>query len=134
MLQIWFSKEFSCSKQLSLKHVFVYMVLGTKSITKKQVNKCKAEIMGCAEFRPNACTKSKFHTYLNTLKHLENFVGKGEIAQDEQFHLFPQYFLCNLYLKVLKVVTFQLSSAASLNLGQFQIGILGNGLREFSLT
>ena len=26
---------------------------------------------------------------------------KGEIAQDEQFHLFPQCFLCNLYLKIL---------------------------------
>ena len=26
--------------------------------------------------------------------------GKGEIAQNEQFYLFPQCFLCNLYLKV----------------------------------
>ena len=30
-------------------------------------------------------------------KHLE----KGEIAQNEQFHLFPQCFLSNLYLKIL---------------------------------
>ena len=26
---------------------------------------------------------------------------KGEIAQNEQFHLLPQCFLCNLYLKIL---------------------------------
>ena len=32
----------------------------------------------------------------------ENIVGKGEIAQNEQFHLFPQCFLCNLYLKLLQ--------------------------------
>ena len=34
-------------------------------------------------------------------KALENFVEKDEIAQNEQFHLFPQGFLCNLYLKIL---------------------------------
>ena len=38
---------------------------------------------------------------------------KSEIAQNEQFHLFLQCFLCNLYLLV---ATFQLLSAASLNL------------------
>ena len=32
---------------------------------------------------------------------LENIVEKGEIAQNEQFHLFPQCFLNNLYLKIL---------------------------------
>ena len=31
----------------------------------------------------------------------ESIVVKGEIAQNEQFHLFPQCFLCNLYLKIL---------------------------------
>ena len=31
----------------------------------------------------------------------ENITEKGEIAQKEQFHLFPQCFLCNLYLKIL---------------------------------
>ena len=46
---------------------------------------------------------------------------KGEIAQNEQFHLFPQSFLCNLYPSI---ATFQLSSAASLNLGQSQNGWL----------
>ena len=28
--------------------------------------------------------------------------GKGEIAQNEQFHLIPQCFLCNLSLEILK--------------------------------
>ena len=34
-------------------------------------------------------------------KGLENIVEKGEIAHFEQFHLFPQCFLCNLYLEIL---------------------------------
>ena len=56
---------------------------------------------------------------------LGNIVEKGEIAQNEQFHLFPQHFLCNLYL--LKA-TLQLLSADSLNLGRSQNDVLGNGL------
>ena len=28
-------------------------------------------------------------------------MDKGEIAQNQQFHLFPQCFLCNLYLEIL---------------------------------
>ena len=32
----------------------------------------------------------------------ENIVVKDEIAQNEQFHLFPQCFLCSVYLKILK--------------------------------
>ena len=31
----------------------------------------------------------------------ENIVGKGEIIQNEQFHLFPLCFLCNLCLEIL---------------------------------
>ena len=44
------------------------------------------------------------YTHFNTEeKQLqENIVEKGVIAQNEQFHLFPQCFLCNLYLKVLQ--------------------------------
>ena len=53
---------------------------------------------------------------------------KGEIAQNEQFHSFPQCFLCNLYLKNPSIATFELLSAASLNLGHSQNGVLGNGL------
>ena len=42
------------------------------------------------------------YTHFNTLK--ETFgkhCGKGEIAQNEQFHLFLQCFLCNRNLKIL---------------------------------
>ena len=51
-------------------------------------------------------------------------MDKGEIAQNEQFRLFPQCLLCNLYLKI----TFKLSSASSLNSGRSQKGVLGNRL------
>ena len=54
-------------------------------------------------------------------------MGKGEIAQNEQFHLFPQCCLCNVYLKNPLIATCQLSSAASLDLGRSQNGVLGNG-------
>ena len=54
------------------------------------------------------CPISSFNPFLHilVLTHLrkklwENIVEKGEIAQNEQFHLFPQCFLCNLYLKIL---------------------------------
>ena len=48
-------------------------------------------------------TLSSIYTHFNTLekKALENIVEKGEIAQNEQFHLFAQCFLYNLYLKTL---------------------------------
>ena len=53
---------------------------------------------------------------------------KGEIAENEQFYFFPRYFLRNLSLKNHLIATVQLSSAASLNFGRSQNGILGNGL------
>ena len=47
-----------------------------------------------------ALTLSALYTHFTTLKKkaLENIVGKGEIAQNEQFHFFPQCFLSNLFL------------------------------------
>ena len=57
-------------------------------------------------------------------------MGKGEMAQNEPFHFFPQCFLCSLYLKNPVTATFQLSSAASLNLGRCQNGVLWKGLRQ----
>ena len=51
---------------------------------------------------------------------------KVKLLKMSNLALFPQYFLCNLYFKILQ---FQLSSAASLNLGQSQNGVLGNGLK-----
>ena len=52
------------------------------------------------------------------------FVKKGVITQSEQFHIFTQRFLLNLYLKIV------LSSAASLNLGPAQNDVLGYGLNR----
>ena len=59
----------------------------------------------------------------------ENIVGKGEITQYEQFHLLPQCFLCDLYLKIIQKLQF-LSSAAFLNLERSRNGALGNGLNS----
>ena len=52
---------------------------------------------------------------------------KGETAQNEQFHPFPQCFLCNLYLKILLKATIQLSSAPSLIMVWSQNRVLGMG-------
>ena len=56
---------------------------------------------------------------------------KSEIAQNEQFHLFPQCFLCHLLSKNPSIASFQLPSAASLNLGPSQNGVLWNELKGF---
>ena len=42
------------------------------------------------------------NTHFNTLKKkaTENIVEKSKIAQNEQFHLFPQCFPRNLYIKI----------------------------------
>ena len=54
---------------------------------------------------------------------------KGEIAQNEHFHLFFTMFSTQSVSLNPLIATFQLSSAASLNLGWSQNGVLGNGLR-----
>ena len=49
----------------------------------------------------HSLTLSSIYTHFNTLKkksHEKTLWKKDEIAQDEQFHLLPQCFLCNLYL------------------------------------
>ena len=58
----------------------------------------------------------------------ENTVEKGEIAQNEQFHLLPQCFSMQSVCQNPLMTKFQLSSVASLNLGRSQNGLLGNGL------
>ena len=65
---------------------------------------------------------------------LENNLKKGEIAQNEQFHLFPQCFLCSLILKSALIATFQLSSAASIDLGRSQNGVIENGSKKLLLS
>ena len=58
-------------------------------------------------------------------KALENIVEKGEIALNEQFHLFSTMFSKQFVSKNPFIATFKLSSAASLNLGWSQNGVLG---------
>ena len=53
---------------------------------------------------------------------------KGEIAQNEQFHLFSTMFSMQSVSYNPLIVTFQFSSAASMNLGWSQNEVLGNGL------
>ena len=69
-------------------------------------------------------------------------MGKREITRYEQFLLLPIVFSKVLYCRHIKtrvcfgkgqnplIATFQLSSAASLNLGWSQNGVLGNGLTD----
>ena len=62
----------------------------------------KGNLMTCENFL-TLLSIYIIYTHFNTLKKkvLENMVEKGEIAQHEQFHLFPQCFLYNQYLKIL---------------------------------
>ena len=59
-----------------------------------------------------------------------NIVGKGEIAQNEQFHLFQQCLSMQSVSYNPLTATFQLSSVASLKLGQSQNDVLGKGLKS----
>ena len=54
-------------------------------------------------FFENPLTLSAIYTHFKTLKKTAfgKHCGKGEIAHFEQFHLFPQCFPINLYLKIL---------------------------------
>ena len=63
-------------------------------------------------------TLSSIYTHFNTLKKkaFENIVEKGEIAQMSNFTFFQNVLYAVFILKSL-IATFQLSSAASLNLG-----------------
>ena len=79
------------------------------------------------------CTHASIYTLYNTLKEKKNLgkhCGKGEIAQNEQFHLSPPppTMFSVQSVKPLKA-TFQLSSATSLYLGRSQNGVLGNGVK-----
>ena len=52
-----------------------------------------------------------------------------KLLKMSNFAFFLECFLCNLYLEIL-YGHIQLASAASLNLGWFQNGVLGNGLTK----
>ena len=86
----------------------------------------------CHDGKKKLLTLSSIYSHFNTLKKKsfrKTLWKKGEISQNEQFYLYPQCFVCNLYLYPL-IAIFQLSSAASLNLRRSQNGLLGNVLTK----
>ena len=60
-------------------------------------------------------------------KSFENTAGKGEIARNEQFLLFPQCFSTHLENFLLFSSNLKLSSANSVSLGESKICRLGKG-------
>ena len=69
-----------------------------------QKNEQKTKSFGSGQSVLFVLTVSSIYTHFNTLKKkaLGKHLEKDEIAQTEQFYLFPQCFQCNLYLKTLK--------------------------------
>ena len=55
-------------------------------------------------------------------------MGKGDIARNEQFLLFPQCFLLNLIIVSPSVHIFDIISLFAAELADPKIGILGKGL------
>ena len=66
-------------------------------------------------------------------KSFENTVGKGEIARNDQFLLFPQCFLPVLKNFQLFSSNLRLSSANSFSLEESKILSSGNGLKVVEL-
>ena len=63
----------------------------------------------------------------------ENIVGKGEIARNEQFLLFPQCFLFTQVMVSPFVHIFNIISLFAAEFEKLKIGITGKGLKDFSL-
>ena len=59
----------------------------------------------------------------------ENIVGKGEIARNEQFLLFPQCFQLNQITVSQFVHIFDIISVFAIELEEPKIGISGKGLK-----
>ena len=59
-------------------------------------------------------------------------MGKGEIARNEQFLLFPQWFLLNQITVSLFVLIFGIISLFADELEEAKIGMWGKGLTPFS--
>ena len=57
-----------------------------------------------------------------------NIVGKGEIARNEQFLLFPQCFLLNQIILSPFVHVFEITSLFAAKFEKHKIGISGKGL------
>ena len=64
----------------------------------------------------------------------EKIVGKGEIARNEQFLLFPQYFLVNQIIVSLFVHIFDIISLFVAELKEPKICISGKGLTLYKTT
>ena len=60
----------------------------------------------------------------------QNIVGKGEIARDEQFLLFPQCFLLNQIIASPFVHIFDIISLFAAELEEPKIGVSGKELRK----
>ena len=60
----------------------------------------------------------------------ENIVGKGEIARNEQFLLFPQCFLINQIIVSPFVHIFDIISLFAAEFEEPKIGVSGKGLRD----
>ena len=63
-------------------------------------------------------------------KAFENIVGKGEIARNEQFPLFPQCFLLNQIIVSPFVHIFDIISLLAAELEEPKIGASGKGLSK----
>ena len=59
----------------------------------------------------------------------ENIVGKGEIARNEQFLLFPQCFLLNQIIVSPLVHIFDIISLFAAEMEEHKMGISGKGLK-----
>ena len=63
----------------------------------------------------------------------ENIVGKGEIARNEQFLLFPQYFLLHQIVVFPYVHIFDIISSFAAELEEPEIGKSGKGLKIYQI-
>ena len=63
----------------------------------------------------------------------ENMVGKGEIARNEQFLLFPQCFLLNQIIVSPFVHSFDIIPSFAAEMEELKIGISGKGLIIYSV-
>ena len=70
------------------------------------------------------------HFDSSTTDSLENIVGKGKIARNEQFLLFPQCFLLNQITVSPFVHIFDIISSFAVELEEPKIGISGKGLKH----
>ena len=74
------------------------------------------------------------HFDTSTTDSFENIVGKGEIACNKQFLLFPQCFLLNQIIVSPFVQIFDIITLFAAELEEPKIGISGKGLTHYQTT